>query len=131
MNLVNIRQADPELIEQSETALAQALNARRAAVSARDGSSMTSTERRLFTQLYCQRGRAVSTEQLLLDIWGYDSEKMRHKVDRLGLRTLFLAQLAATVHNLRTKIEESPDRPRYLLNVSGYGYMLARYQKVA
>ena len=131
MNVVSLRKTDDDSPDHRDAGLSEALDFVSVTSFAGEPSAMTPTERRLFTQLYCQRGRAVSTEQLLLDIWGYDSEIMRHTVDRFGVRTLLLAQLGATVRNLRAKIEESPDTPRYLLSVNGYGYMLARYQQVA
>jgi two-component system OmpR family response regulator len=54
-------------------------------------------------------GRAVTREQLLSDIWGYDFAGDTRTVD-------------VHVRWLRQKIEDSPGEPRRLVTVRGTGY---------
>lgn len=69
----------------------------------------TATEYNLFTLLLKHDGRVLTHQYILKEIWGQSySEQTQY------LR-VFVAQL-------RKKIEEDPNRPKYILTESGVGY---------
>ena len=70
-------------------------------------------EMRLLRRLAQADERTVSTETLLHDLWGMDSESRRQ-----SLRVL--------IRQLRGKIEANPQNPLFLLNDHGIGYRLRR-----
>ncbi len=72
---------------------------------------LTNLELRLMQYLAANAGHAVTTERLLLHVWGY-----RGVGDRQLLKQL--------VHRLRGKLEHDPSEPRYVVTVPGVGYML-------
>lgn len=72
---------------------------------------LTTREFELLHMLARNRDRALSRDWLFEQVWGYDAE--------LGVKTL-----AVYVRRLRSKIEEDPDNPKYLLTVRGFGYKL-------
>ena len=72
---------------------------------------LTPTETRLFSILCSHRGRVVSSEKLLSELWQTDN------MDRLEA-------LYVHVVRLRNKIEEDPKKPKYITSVWGVGYML-------
>jgi two-component system KDP operon response regulator KdpE len=73
--------------------------------------NLTPTEFRLLEILARRHGKAVSEEELTKKIWGdYRSE------DSTVLRRY--------IWSLRSKIENDPANPRWIVNVRGYGYML-------
>ena len=57
-------------------------------------------------------GKSVSRETIIGTVWG-EQEDLSEKI------------LAVYIRRLRCKIEEDPDRPRYLHTVRGFGYRLA------
>lgn len=57
-------------------------------------------------------GKSVSRETIIDSVWG-EQEDLSEKI------------LAVYIRRLRCKIEEDPDRPRYLHTVRGFGYRLA------
>ncbi|HLU47849.1 MAG TPA: response regulator transcription factor [Planctomycetota bacterium] len=61
--------------------------------------------------LSANRGRAVSRQHLLKEIWGLENEPMNRSVDN-------------HIVTLRRKIEPVPSSPRYILTVHGQGYKL-------
>jgi two-component system response regulator RegX3 len=63
----------------------------------------------LLRRLAADLGRPVATAALLDYVWG----------DGLGRRELYVY-----VHRLRARLEEDPRRPRILVGVRGYGYLL-------
>lgn len=92
-----------------------------AAVAVRDGEPipLTATEFRLLAYLAQQRGRVVSTTQILTQVWGYEEYS-----DNL---------VPANVSTLRRKMEAG-GAPRLLHTVRGLGYVLrapARGEEVA
>jgi DNA-binding response OmpR family regulator len=59
---------------------------------------------------FCRsRGRVCSREELLRAVWGFQQSGQARTVDN------FVAQL-------RAKLEDDPDRPRYFVTVRGSGY---------
>lgn len=63
----------------------------------------------LLKYFIAHRGVAVSREQLLNDVWGYDSEVYTRTVDN-------------HIAKLRQKIERRPDEPEFILTVHRLGY---------
>ncbi|MGH9030804.1 MAG: response regulator [Acidimicrobiia bacterium] len=84
-----------------------------AGVVRRDGEevAVTKTEFRLLCELARNSGIVMSRDQLLERVWGYDYFGDRRLVD-------------SHVRRLRTKIEDDPSEPRFLLTMRGLGYKL-------
>ena len=78
---------------------------------ARDGveSRLTTHEAGTLAYLITHRGRDVSREELLKEVWGYTAALTTRTVDNQILK-------------LRKKIEETPSQPRHILTVHGTGY---------
>ncbi|MGH8227629.1 MAG: response regulator transcription factor [Steroidobacteraceae bacterium] len=72
---------------------------------------LTKLELRLLQMMLANSGRTVSSDRLLLHIWG-----RRGPIDRQLLKQL--------VHRLRQKIEADPAAPRLLTTAAGAGYKL-------
>jgi two-component system KDP operon response regulator KdpE len=70
---------------------------------------LTATEYNLFTLLLKNDGRVLTHQYILKEIWG------NSYADQTQYLRVFVAQL-------RKKIEEDPNRPRYILTESGVGY---------
>jgi two-component system, OmpR family, response regulator VicR len=79
----------------------------------RNGQAAHLTEREfeLLHLLARNREKALATDWIFENVWGFDSE--------MGLKTL-----AVYVRRLRRKIEADPDNPQLLLTVRGFGYKL-------
>ncbi len=75
--------------------------------------SLTATEYRLLFQLVRNAGHVLPRETLLARVWG---DEYRDQLDYLKVY----------VSRLRAKIEDDPDRPRYILTERGLGYRFAR-----
>jgi two-component system alkaline phosphatase synthesis response regulator PhoP len=73
---------------------------------------MAARELQLLRYLLERRGQTISREELLKEVWGYDSSLLTRTVD-------------VHVAWLRQKIEENPHSPRYLITLRGQGYRLA------
>lgn len=73
---------------------------------------LTPTEFRLLARLVRQAGQVVTHRRLLADVWGNEHTEQTHYL------RLYMGQL-------RAKIEEKADEPRYLLTETGVGYRLA------
>jgi DNA-binding response OmpR family regulator len=84
---------------------------RRDAVVSGQAAHLTDREFELLYFLARHRDKALATEWIFENVWGYDAE--------LGLKTL-----AVYVRRLRRKIEPDPDNPIHLVTVRGYGYKL-------
>jgi two-component system alkaline phosphatase synthesis response regulator PhoP len=69
----------------------------------------TPIEFRLLAAFIRLRGRVLTREQLLNEVWGYASAPTDRVVDN-------------HIMNLRRKIEEQPDAPRYVISLRGMGY---------
>jgi DNA-binding response OmpR family regulator len=72
---------------------------------------LTKLELRLLQMLLANAGHTVSSDRLLIQVWGH-----RNSGDRQLLKQL--------VHRLRQKIEADPATPRLLQTASGAGYKL-------
>jgi DNA-binding response OmpR family regulator len=72
---------------------------------------LTKLELRLLQLLFANSGRTVSSDRLLIHVWGH-----RGSGDRQLLKQL--------VHRLRQKIEVDPAAPQLLQTASGAGYRL-------
>jgi DNA-binding response OmpR family regulator len=73
---------------------------------------LTGREFDLLLQFARHPGRVYSRAQLLDLVWGYGHEGYEHTVN-------------SHINRLRAKIEQTPDRPRYILTVWGVGYKFA------
>ena len=69
----------------------------------------TAIEFRLLAAFVRLRGRVLTREQLLDEVWGRDSAPTDRVVDN-------------HIMNLRRKIEDQPDAPRYVVSLRGMGY---------
>jgi len=74
---------------------------------------LTPLESKLYTYLAEHVGQTCSREQLQKVIWGDKLPSSRDALEQL-------------VKRVRGKIEQNPDRPIYLLNVRGQGYLLQK-----
>jgi DNA-binding response OmpR family regulator len=72
---------------------------------------ITGTERGMLELLWRHRGRLVTRETFLREVWGYGRIPETRTVD-------------FHIARLRRKLEDRPDRPRYLKTVRGRGYLL-------
>lgn len=77
----------------------------------RDGQEITlsALEYKLLAHFVEHRGRVLSRDQLLDEVWGYDAMPFTRTVD---------VHVAA----LRQKLEPQPAKPRFILTVRGRGY---------
>jgi len=66
-------------------------------------------EFKLLTAFIRSRGRLMTRDRLLDEVWGQDGGPTDRAIDN-------------HIMNLRRKIEPRPDRPRYLVSVRGLGY---------
>ena len=72
---------------------------------------VTPRELKVLGILYRERGRAVSRETILNEVWGIEYYGTTRTLDQLMVK-------------LRQKIEETPGEPKHLLTVHGLGYRL-------
>ena len=82
-------------------------------IATRDGKplEMTPKEIEVLRFLWEHRNQAVSRDQLLTNVWGYDDSVSTRTVDNFILK-------------LRQKIEVDPSRPRHIITMHGTGYKL-------
>ncbi len=73
---------------------------------------LTATEYKLLTQLVCNAGRVMLHRELLTRVWGSEYQ------DELDY-------LRAYIRHLRSKLEEDPHQPKYILSKPGIGYVFA------
>jgi len=81
-----------------------------------DGKSITLTSKEFDLLVHFARhpGRVYRREQLLDQVWGYGYDGYEHTVN-------------SHINRLRTKIENDPTKPRYILTVWGVGYKFAEH----
>ncbi len=72
---------------------------------------MTPKEFELLKFLWQHRNQAVSRDQLLTNVWGYDESLSTRTIDNFVLK-------------LRQKLEENPANPKYIITIHGLGYKL-------
>jgi DNA-binding response OmpR family regulator len=79
----------------------------------RSGESlqMTPKEFEVLKFLWQHRNKAVSRDQLLTNVWGYDESISTRTVDNFILK-------------LRQKIEDDPAHPKHIITMHGLGYKL-------
>ena len=77
--------------------------------------SLTPTEFDLLKVLIIHRGKILTRQMLLKEVWGDEAHARTHSLH------VYVAQL-------RQKIEPIPERPRFILNIPGVGY---RFNDVA
>lgn len=82
---------------------------RRTLTKAGTESRLTTHEAGTLKYLITHRGRDVSREELLHNVWGYTGSVFTRTVDNQILK-------------LRKKIEDTPAEPRHILTVHGTGY---------
>jgi len=70
---------------------------------------ITTTEFKLLTAFIRRRGKVISRNRLLDEVWGRDVYLTDRVVDN-------------HIANLRKKIEPDPAHPRFLVSVRGSGY---------
>jgi DNA-binding response OmpR family regulator len=88
--------------------LAIDVDGRRVSVDGR-AVELTAKEFDLLVQLARHPGRVYTRAQLLDQVWGYGHDSYQHTVN-------------SHINRLRSKIEEDPSHPRYVLTVWGVGY---------
>ncbi|MFZ5917955.1 MAG: response regulator transcription factor [Chloroflexota bacterium] len=76
--------------------------------------NLTPTELRLLTTLMQRPNEVVSAHRLVQEVQGYECDELEAR-----------AIIRVHIRRLRKKIEESPEEPRYVVNVRGVGYMFA------
>ena len=72
--------------------------------------SLTPTEFKLLRYLIQQRNLPISRQKIIEAIWGYDSDVESERTVDVHIR------------HLRTKLEENPAKPRWIITVRGIGY---------
>lgn len=78
----------------------------------------TALEYSLLVYLIEHAGRAVSREELMQDVWGFNSHR-------------FVNTVNSHVSRVRSKIEIDPDNPKYVFTVRGFGYQFASRDEAA
>jgi len=76
---------------------------------------LTAKEFDLLVHFAKHPGRAFTRSQLLDDVWGYGHDGYEHTVN-------------SHINRLRTKIEDNPAEPHYVLTVWGVGYKFAELE---
>ena len=80
-------------------------------IGSRDPVRVTKLELRLLQMLVANAGHTVSSDRLLMQVWGHKGAGDRQLLKQL-------------VHRLRQKIEVDPAQPQMLQTVAGAGYKL-------
>jgi two-component system alkaline phosphatase synthesis response regulator PhoP len=83
----------------------------RAAVARRNGTpfELSGLELKLLRYLIDHRGAALTRDELLEKVWGYDATPVTRTVD-------------VHIASLRQKLETNPARPEFIVTVHGVGY---------
>ncbi len=76
---------------------------------------LTAKEFDLLFYFACHAGRVFTRSQLLDTVWGYGHDGYEHTVN-------------SHINRLRSKIEENPAQPCYILTVWGVGYQFAEFE---
>ncbi|MCO4773566.1 MAG: tetratricopeptide repeat protein [Deltaproteobacteria bacterium] len=73
------------------------------------GARLSTKEAELLVYLTQNPARAISREELLQEVWGYDPSVISRTAD-------------TTIQRLRSKIERNPRQPEHILTEHGHGY---------
>ena len=73
--------------------------------------NLTPKEFEIMKYFWQHRNQAITRDELLTHVWGYDESISTRTVDNFILK-------------LRQKIEEDPANPRYIITIHGIGYKL-------
>ncbi|MCX6135419.1 MAG: response regulator transcription factor [Ignavibacteriales bacterium] len=73
--------------------------------------NLSPREYEIMKYLWLHRNKAVSRDELLTQVWGYDDSISTRTVDNFMLK-------------LRQKIEKDPGSPRHIITIHGIGYKL-------
>ncbi len=93
------------------------IDAQRRSVSLNDRAvDLTAKEFDLLLHFARHAGKVFTRAQLLDEVWGYGHEGYEHTVN-------------SHINRLRSKIEENPAQPRYILTVWGVGYKFAEFDE--
>ncbi len=76
-------------------------------------TEVSTREFRLLRYLIENRGRVLSRDQILNQVWGFDYEGTARTIDNF-------------INKLRSKIETDPAQPELILTVRGVGYKFAK-----
>ncbi|MGQ0613295.1 MAG: response regulator transcription factor [Planctomycetaceae bacterium] len=76
-------------------------------------AEVSTREFRLLRYLIENRGRVLSRDQILNQVWGFDYEGTARTIDNF-------------INKLRSKIEADPAQPELILTVRGVGYKFAK-----
>ena len=102
-------QGDEDILKLGELTI----DSKKYTVMKRDESiTLTTREFELITFLAKERGQVFTRETLLEKVWGYEYFGDARTVD-------------VTIRRLRTKLEDSPEDPKYVLTKRGVGYYFA------
>lgn len=75
--------------------------------------SLTRTEFEILSYLARNAGQALSRDQIVAQVWGYNGEESGRLLD-------------SHIKNLRRKIEPDPRQPRFIVTMRQFGYKLVR-----
>lgn len=75
--------------------------------------SVTATEYRLLSYLVCNAGRVLTPDQILEKVWGEEYYGEYHL-------------LRVNIARLRQKLEDAPEKPRFIATRTGIGYMFLK-----
>ena len=104
--MVETEDANDSIIEESDLAI----DLKRYKITRRDEEiTLTTREFELIVFLVQNKGQVFSREALLEKVWGYEYFGDARTVD-------------VTIRRLRTKLEDTPETPRYVLTKRGVGY---------
>jgi DNA-binding response OmpR family regulator len=76
-----------------------------------EGATLRNKELRALEYLAAREGQAVSRQELLEEVWGYQPGVFSRTTD-------------VTISSLRRKLEPDPKRPRFVQTVHGVGWRL-------
>ena len=82
---------------------------------------LTALEYDIIAYLILHKDQIVTREQLLIDVWGYVP----------AANSTYDSTVSTHISRVRTKIEPTPDKPRYILTIRGVGYRFAECEEAA
>ena len=79
--------------------------------------NLSKTEQKLLKMLITNKGRVLTREQLIDNVWDNDSEFVEENA------------LTVNIKRLREKIEDNKSKPKYIKTVYGIGYIFSEGDK--